>query len=1003
MVLLRNFLAIFYFFSSLYASDYIITDYRNKFDLASQRILDGVQGPLGKVYFLTARHILVYDGKNFELLKNISSTRLLHRKMEADNDSSIWFFSYNEQKELIKYDGENFSSILIPEEVESIKAFAVNNDKIFFAALNDEIYSFRNNSWQKFKLPEFFSGSLVTDLEIIDEQLWVSTDSGVFAYDNFLLQSGRVITTLPTYDLFLNKSESTLFFLMDNYLGISNDNSFKEIRTGIPVTSQKLSTTYINMISENELIIGTAFSHHILDTRNWKHKVLNKVYDINLELSSFTFRDSYNNTWICTELGLIRINKPIFNTYTEKDGLLDNVVSAISQFDNGDILAGHKKGITLLKEKSFVRIPLSGQDGNELSHVIDLIIDNKQRAWFLIQGRGIGRIDDISKQRKIKWFENEHFQTMTLLESGEVFVASRIGFYKIKENNIAKLNHLPVDGSFYFRRVLQKNDTILAATSRKGLIYFNLETNDITEFNTDLTQLYSIAEHEYNLLAGTNKGLFELRQKDYREILLTENPHKPVEVYFINNTNTEAGLWIGTNIGLFQLSSDKIRYFNTSDGLADNELYRSAFLFDSNKGKIWVGTIGGLSSINLNAITGLTEKPELILKNNNHINVNSDLLPNVANSELFLNFYTVCLYPEPEIKYRIKIEGESTSYSDSIITFYESINVSDLKDDIYNVSITAIDRFANESDEITIKYKVENAETNAKIILAILILSVLLLASFIIMRRKSPVKSNQKITVQDSEIIQPDHNIRIFGPFSIINKKGENITHKLTPKLKEIFLILMVYSIDKRNTINGLSSEKLSDFVWSDADEGSIKNKRNLAIRRLRELLENEELGEIEFDNKRWRLQLDKKLGVDYIKWMNLRRKIIDNSELSENELDSFFRIVSKGKFLSDCNYDWLDDIKVWHNRESVKLLGRILHDTNKSLDFRQTAGTILTSIDPLSELDVIYFLKFLRDSNRLSLAAEVYQKFNNEYRKLFGADYKLELQEIIMKKSAKS
>ncbi len=989
ITLLKNFLTLLWLSSFLYANDYRITDYRNISDLANQTILDGVQGPDGRLYFLTPNEILVYDGSEFNILKKISSTDFLYKNIETDDESNLWFFSNVDKNEIIKFDGISYKSIPIAQHVNVISALTVDQDRIIFATNRNELYSYENNNWRKQNLPRFFSGSTITGLRIVGERLWVATDKGTFFYnDASLFQSSKVITKLPTYYLYFDKPDSTIFLLYNNELGIFRNDSLNTITTGIPVTYKDQRGTYINRISDTELIIGTDFSHYILDTEYWEGTNFNEVYDIKPAFSSKIFRDSFNNVWICTNIGLRRITKTLFNTLKESDGLLDNYVSAISQFDNGDILAGHLKGMTLIKGNSFIKIPLSGEDGQKRSHVIDLIIDHKQRAWFLIQFRGIGRIDDINNPQKIKWFNDGNFQTMALLKNGDIFVASRYGFHKISDDEVSKVYDIAdkLKPYLYFRRVIEASDSMAIVIGHRQVIIFDLLANNIKDYMADKVNMYSVYEYGSELMIGGKGGLFEIQNDVFEEIPVSPVNKKTPEVYFINSAK-ESGVWLATNKGLFQLVEDKIKHFTTSDGLGDNELNRSAFLFDKEKQKIWAGTISGLSSINLNILENHKERPRLLVDTNHYIN---------ENKELFLSYYAVSLYPHPEINYLVKIEGENSDYYNEFSTASKNISIKNLDDDTYNITLKAVDRFANESEEINVKYKVENRVSNAAYFGIVIFVVGFVIIFIQFNRRRKPEITNVKIEEQNRASTSQNYNISTFGSLTIINEGGENITYKLAPKLKELFVLLLIYTFDKRETINGITSENLSAFLWNDSPEEIIKNKRNALVKRLREFLKKEGLGEIIFDQKKWTLKLNNKLKLDYTEWTKLIEKMNNSAELNMDKSSLFVNIVHKGNFLNGSNYDWLEEIKVWHDRECSNVLAKILRNENFELDIRLRAGNALVSIDPLNESEVIYLIKLLSNSSRLSEAAERYKKFNIEYYNLFGKDYKAQLNDII-------
>ncbi len=989
MKFLRIFLIPLCLIIFIQANEYKITEFRNKFDVTNQSILDGLQFNDEEVYFLTGTQVLKYDGKDLTVVKKISQNQPLYKRLVSDDSSNIWFFSNTNKNELIKYDGKSFESIAIPENVEEVIGLAIFHGRIFFVEKSGIIYSYESKKWVKYRLPEKFDFFYLTDLAIFESKLWISSDKGIFVYDDLSLKSGNKISGMPTYYIYEDTYNNELIFLMNNHIIIYSNGNYKKILTEISLAVHyRVLTPYINRISENKLAICSGLTHYVVNSETWEKTNLNEYYGIEPEISAKTFVDDFNNIWVCSKIGIIRINKPLFKTYTHRDGLLNNDVSALAKFDNSDLLLGQQNGLTLLRNGQFTKISLSNFVEKANSRVIDLLIDDRQRAWFLIQKLGIGRIDDINNPENIKWFNNINFQTMILLENGEIFVGAKFYFYKINDDEVSRVYNTTLEKEYYFRRILQENENIVTLVSNLGILSFDINKGKITNSNSEIPDMFSLEKSGLDLIVGGRKGLYRLVDGNYKRIHLTNNPDKIVEVYFINKTDNNNNFWIGTNFGLFRKVNGNIKNYNSFDGLGDDELNRSAFVYDNKNRKIWLGTIGGVSSFELDDIEDYNKKPKLTYNKSKSY---------VDNNEIFLSYSGSSLYLEPEIKYKIEVRSENLEYEKNIITMSDSIRFANLKSGKYEIKIVAVDRFSNTSKEIIVDYVVK---TNAKIFLigGLLVFGLVFLVYFYSTKRKGK-KIEKNLALENLEPKEDKYNINVFGALVIYNTKFENVTHKLTPKLKELFLILLIHSFDERESMNGISSEKLMKVLWSDVEEKSLKNKRNLTIKRLREFLENEELGEIKFYNRKWHLELKKELDLDYFDWIMLKKKNTENN-LSARELRTFFEIVNNNTFLSCSNsYDWLNDFQTWCDRETAKVLSNILRNENYDSNNRINAGRLMVSIDPINEIDIIYFIRLLNKLNDLSEAAIVFTKFNNEYRNLFGKNYKLSLDEILTEK----
>ena len=79
----------------------------------------------------------------------------------------------------------------------------------------------------------------------------------------------------------------------------------------------------------------------------------------------------------------------------------------------------------------------------------------------------------------------------------------------------------------------------------------------------------------------------------------------------------------------------------------------------------------------------------------------------------------------------------------------------------------------------------------------------------------------------------------------MFDEKGNDITGKFTPLIKELFLVLWLYT-HKNN--KGISSQKLKDLLWYDKSDKSAQNNRAVNITKLKTILK--QLGDFSISKK---------------------------------------------------------------------------------------------------------------------------------------------------------
>ena len=199
---------------------------------------------------------------------------------------------------------------------------------------------------------------------------------------------------------------------------------------------------------------------------------------------------------------------------------------------------------------------------------------------------------------------------------------------------------------------------------------------------------------------------------------------------------------------------------------------------------------------------------------------------------------------------------------------------------------------------------------------------VLILASFFLLFffklkpkfKKRPSAAEKIRSIDQTIILKPKANyIQLFGDFKVLDKDGNEITCLFTPKLKQLFIIILVYS--KRNK-NGISTKELTDILWQGHSSQSSKNSRGVTIRKLRLILESLDSVQINFQIDRWALVFGGSVYCDYVECLKLlKREKIHDTDFNLN----FYHIIQEGELFKGESYDWLDDFKGFLDRTAER------------------------------------------------------------------------------------
>jgi DNA-binding SARP family transcriptional activator len=238
-----------------------------------------------------------------------------------------------------------------------------------------------------------------------------------------------------------------------------------------------------------------------------------------------------------------------------------------------------------------------------------------------------------------------------------------------------------------------------------------------------------------------------------------------------------------------------------------------------------------------------------------------------------------------------------------------------------------------------------------------------------------------------------DYQIIFFGGFQIIDDKQNDITSKFSPLLKELFLLIWLYSL-KNN--KGISPEKLIEIIWYDKDTKSAQNNKSVNIAKLKGLLSEVGGCKLTSDTGYWKIKYDPKiLKNDYFELLQITNT---KKEINKKHVKHLIEITKKGPFLLNLNYEWLDTFK---SDISDKIVDTLV-DFGENFTIEDEPDFIINLADSIFNFDTIneeaMFFKckaqFLMGKH--SLAESTFKKFVKEYEILYGQKYKHPFVEVL-------
>ncbi|MBV5313429.1 MAG: hypothetical protein JZU47_09045 [Prolixibacteraceae bacterium] len=279
--------------------------------------------------------------------------------------------------------------------------------------------------------------------------------------------------------------------------------------------------------------------------------------------------------------------------------------------------------------------------------------------------------------------------------------------------------------------------------------------------------------------------------------------------------------------------------------------------------------------------------------------------------------------------------------------------------------------------------------------LVILLLALATFGFFKIKKRikKQPSAAEKIRSIEQIVIKKPESNyIQLFGDFKVLNTEGNEITSLFTPKLKQLFLIILLYS---RRNKNGISTKELTDILWQGHSSQSAKNSRGVTIRKLRLILESLDSVQINFHIDRWSMAFGGSVYCDYVECLKLlKREKIHDTDFNLN----FYHIIQEGEIFKGESYDWLDDFKGFVGNNIVDILLKFISELTIERDnelILKLTDRILET-DPVSDQAIAFKLKALVKQNNYNLARFTFDRFCALYEDMYGEKFKGKFEELL-------
>jgi two-component SAPR family response regulator len=290
-----------------------------------------------------------------------------------------------------------------------------------------------------------------------------------------------------------------------------------------------------------------------------------------------------------------------------------------------------------------------------------------------------------------------------------------------------------------------------------------------------------------------------------------------------------------------------------------------------------------------------------------------------------------------------------------------------------------------EESKPTSNFPEGKAVKTAFIFIAIFMIAVIL---YFIFRKKKTLKESHSVWVPEKNAA---NQIRLFGGFKAIDQHENDISALFTPKVKELFLFILIATLKNQN---GASVSEIDDQLWSGLPAKKVSNNRAVTLNKLRKILQKFDGVEIVTQNGHLLAKTEKSFFCDYAEAYKLCQI---SGGMDKTQLEAFFHLVKSGRFLKDLNWDWLDEIRGYTGNQVIDNLLKLAvyyNNTNDLPKIDALAKRIL-EYDDLSDEATWLQVWVLRQMNNTHQAKFHFESFCLKYKNTMGEPYPMNFEQF--------
>jgi signal transduction histidine kinase/ligand-binding sensor domain-containing protein len=861
-------------FNNSYSQSYFINNYSIEHGLLTTTHYDVTQDSKGRMWFASSLGLSMFDGFKWENFNgNKGFPKSGFRKLFTDEKGVTWCAPTYICEPL--YYSQNDSILTIPGPVQkdtvmkkgnitSFSMFYDNGKAVLCLGTGSGLYVYKDEKWFHYGTENGLFDDFIVNISENNKKFFIVTNTGVSVLDGnkidnslndlFTPKNSRVISV--SFDGTGDAGKGKIMWVLaKEWIGWVEDNKLNVLSDKF-ILPVGIDFEYPSMVFSgyNLIFFGNYYFTYYIDKKTGKLFPASHQHGFQSDGSSSLFVDREENIWRTGTRGIDKLSNLYLVNYFASNGLLEDEVSAIYEYEPGKLILGHNNGITFFSEgkTSAINFPenLKGYPGD--NRVLEICKDNEGTLWLACSAGGLVKID---RNRNIKWIKYKNYVNSVALDNqGKIWITSNDGVHIIKDDKITEPENFNLKIQFYRRIFFDKDNTIyilspngLAIKKGDEIKYFDSGKND------KANNVYSaLKEESGRALFGTKNGLYVLKNDSFEKF--NENGFQIDRPVYSLLLDKKGYYWFGTDDGVIKWDGkSKQQAFTKANGLAGRETNRSALINDAS-GNVWIGTQSGMSCYKSEFDKNTVPVPSVLLLNAEDADGNIYSLSGEVNlkskvKSLFFNFRGISFYNERFLTYKIRLEGFDADWYEVSQSQLDKIRYTNLVPGDYRLHVIAKNisgEWSSEYSSAVITIEHPYYQRWWFILLTVfVILSLIYMLYKLYLSRVYYLKLEEKVQVRTSKLIETEKELR--NTQALLEDKVNERTEKLeiantqlkatnatkdkflsiiAHDLKSPFVGLLGYSELLKNEVDSIPKEKIIEY--SESLHKNIKNTYNL-------------------------------------------------------------------------------------------------------------------------------------------------------------------------------